>query len=350
MDVILLPFLQASAGPEREQHLSDLIFVHAAPIVRHELRRRLGLYVNHQGLNPRNPDAEDLYHEVIAKLVQVLNETQLRRNRGEVRNFRQYVTRVATNACHDYLRARSPARSRLSNNLRELLERHDDFAVWRVEGDTLCGFVPWRDENRPVFSSARLLELEENPDAFRSAISPTDSVHKIQLSVMVANIFRWVDGPVKFKSLVNLVAALLDVKDGTPAPLSDEYVAPDSPLAGRVFHFDSRLEAAEVLGRVWEEIRRLPAKQRDTLCLSFEDESGDDLFSLLVDAGITNWSLLAQELGRPLGVLMLLWQRMPMDNAAVADELNATRQQVVKWRFRALRRLEKELLLAKKVK
>jgi len=32
-----------------------------------------------------------------------------------------------------------------------------------------------------------------------------------------------------------------------------------------------------------------------------------------------------------------------MDNTGIAHELKATRQQVNKWRFRALRQLEKEL-------
>jgi hypothetical protein len=62
-----------------------------------------------------------------------------------------------------------------------------------------------------------------------------------------------------------------------------------------------------------------------------------------LDAGLTTMPEIAEAFGRPLEDLILLWQRMPMDNALVAQELNATRQQVNKWRFRALRQLEKEL-------
>src|SRR3954469_19426861 len=103
MDVILLPFLQSTEKSESEQLLSDLISVHAAPLVRHTLRQRLGFYVNQQGANPHNHEAEDLYRDVIAKLVQLLNDPQLKSGKVEIKNFRQYVSRVATNTYHDYL-------------------------------------------------------------------------------------------------------------------------------------------------------------------------------------------------------------------------------------------------------
>ena len=67
MDQLLLPYLQASDESERRQHLDHLLLVHAAPVVRQALRRRLGFYVDQRGINPRNQHAEDLYQQIIPR-------------------------------------------------------------------------------------------------------------------------------------------------------------------------------------------------------------------------------------------------------------------------------------------
>lgn len=347
MDVILLPYVRSGDESEREQLLSHLIFVYAAPLVRHTLRIRLGLYVNVQGVNSHNHDAEDLYHDVIAKLLQLLNDPRLKSGAVEVNNFRQYVTRVATNACHDYLRSKSPARSRLKNSLRDLLDRHHEFAVWKVEHETLCGLASWRGNGKSTAAANRVAELQERAVSLRSKIFRSDDIKRAPLAGVVQKVFTWAEGAVELDELVSALAALLDVKDYPAESLGDgeshnltERLTDSSP------HYDSGLEMRETLGRLWTEVRRLPPNHRDTFCLSFEDDSGDDLFSLLLDAGLVTLPQLAQELDRPLEQLMQLWQQMPMDSAGIADELNATRQQVNKWRFRALRQLEKVMMPA----
>src|SRR5579883_2976083 len=145
MDSALLPFLRSTDQAEREQLLSDLILLTAAPVIRRVLRQRLGFYVNQFGVNPHNLDAEDLYHVIVTKLLAALNDSRLRNEQIAIKSFRHYVSGLAVNACHDYLRAKSPARNRLKNNLRDIFERHRDFALWRADGNrTLCGFALWR--------------------------------------------------------------------------------------------------------------------------------------------------------------------------------------------------------------
>src|SRR5205085_10621168 len=203
MDSVLLPFLRSIGEAEREQHLSDLILFEAAPLVRNTLRQRLGFYVSHLGANPRNHDAEDLYHDVMATLIGLLNDPQLRPGQLAVKNFRQYVLRVATNACHDYLRAKSPARNRLKNNLRDLLERHTDFAQWRVgDGETLCGFTIWLNRNKSPSVVKRFSSLETKPQEFLSAKFPREDVRQVPLTRLVAEVFRWLDSPVEFERIV----------------------------------------------------------------------------------------------------------------------------------------------------
>jgi RNA polymerase sigma factor (sigma-70 family) len=263
--------------------------------------------------------------------------------RQAIKNFRQYVLRVATNACHDYLRAKSPTRNRLKNNLRDTLGRHPNFALWKAgDGETLCGFTAWLNRSKSPESFKRLASLDAKPKEFLSAKFSREDVRQVPLTRLAAEVFRWIDGPVDFERLVQLVALLLDVKDQPQQSLDEEGDWAES-LTDSSFRCESRLEMRELLQLLWAAVRRLPPKQRDSFCLSFADDGGDDLFTLLMDAGITTMPEIAEAFGRPLQELILLWQQMPMDNALVAVELNATRQQVNKWRFRALRQLEKQL-------
>jgi hypothetical protein len=77
--------------------------------------------------------------------------------------------------------------------------------------------------------------------------------------------------------------------------------------------------------------------------LSFEDEAGQDLFTMLRAAEIVNWNEIAQGMGRSVQEVVRLRGRMPMNGASVAEELRASRENVYKWRFRAIRRLKTEL-------
>ena len=89
MDQLLLPYLQASDESERQEHLDELLMVHAAPVVRQSLRRRLGFYVDQRGTNPHNQDAEDLYQEIMAKIVQALHDLRSPATTTKVRNLKQ---------------------------------------------------------------------------------------------------------------------------------------------------------------------------------------------------------------------------------------------------------------------
>jgi hypothetical protein len=48
-------------------------------------------------------------------------------------------------------------------------------------------------------------------------------------------------------------------------------------------------------------------------------------------------------MGRSVQDVVRLRERMPMNGASMAEELQASRENVYKWRFRAVRRLKTEL-------
>ncbi len=343
MDSVLVPYLSADDDGERQQHVEELLTVHVAPLIRKVLRRRLGFYVSAQGVNENNHDAEDLYQEAMTRVVQVLDQLQSSSN-TEIEDFDLYVSRIASNTCTDFLRAKSPARTRLKESLRHLLKRHEDLVSWEHDGEILCGFAPWRNTGKSAFSDQPLQHLETKLDSFKSLRFADEDVRLAPVSQIVAELFHWIGGPVEVDVLARMIAHLLDIKDGQIESLDDPSPARwDAYFVSSARLGDSHVEAIELLARVWQTVIQLPAEQRDAFALSFEDETGQDLFTVLRTAEIVNWDELAQGMGRSVEDVARLRVQMPMDGASVADELRTSRENVYKWRFRALRRLRMEL-------
>ncbi|MGI8839033.1 MAG: sigma-70 family RNA polymerase sigma factor [Pyrinomonadaceae bacterium] len=344
MDNLLLPYLSANEESERQQRLDELLTVRAAPIVRQTLRRRLGFYVSAQGINERNQDAEDLYQEAMTRIVQVLHDLHASSSGTDIDNFDHYVARIASNTCIDFLRAKSPARTRLKDSLRDLFRRHKDLVSWEYEKELLCGFAVWRNTGKTVFSGQASRDIETKTEAFRAARFPDEDVRAAPLPQVAAELFDWIGGPVEIDVLVRIVASLLDVRE-QPIESLDDDISPswNAYFAGTIPSSESTLQAKELLRQLWRAIIQLPPEQRDAFCLGFEDQAGQDLFSALLGAGIVTLKDLANGLGRSVEEVGRLRSRVPMDSATVAAELNASRDNVYKWRFRAVQRLKVEL-------
>src|SRR5262245_46522006 len=140
MDSMLKCVLDSKVEAERGRLLDEIILAQSAPLVRKVLRQRLSLYISHSGTNPNNPDAEDLYQEIIARLLQRLKDWIGGPDDHPIQNYRNLVITITVDACNDYLRGKAPARARLKNSLRDLLVRHRDFKTWKGENrKQLCG-------------------------------------------------------------------------------------------------------------------------------------------------------------------------------------------------------------------
>lgn len=347
MDQLLLSYLNSTEASECERSLSELILLHASPLVRQTLRHRLGFFVSQSGANPNNPEAEDLYHDTLAKIIERLNEAKANPHASVIRDFRQYVTRVATNVCHDHLRTKSPARARAKDKLRDLLDRHPDFSIWKNDANvTLCGFRAWHNRNSTGDSNEGMRQLKDNLELFTASEFPGEIVLHISLTRLVAGVFNQVGSPVDVEDLVDVVSNLQGIKDYPMESIDDDEQHWERRLIDSNVRCDTRLEAREMLKLLWDEIRQLPQKQRDAICFSFEDASGDDLFTLLLDADVAMLPQIATEIERTLERVLILWEQMPMDSQSLAAELNTTRPQINLWRFRALKQLEKQLTLS----
>lgn len=339
MDNLLLRLLNVRDEQERQQCLDELLTLHVAPIVRQVLRLRLGLYVNARGVNENNHDAQDLYQEAMTRMIEVLHSDQ--RSLATIENFERYVGRVVSNVCVDFLRSKYPARARLKDGLRDVFRRHGDLVSWQHGDEVLCGFAAWRDTGKPTVSD---YDVEPKMNAFRAARFADQDVRAVPLSQVVTELFHWTGGPVQIDVLVRMLAYVRDIREQEIESWND-HVAADFELK---FHRSTRsveadVETNEVLGRLWSIVKRLPPKQRDAFALRFHDDAGRDLFTALLVARIVDWKDLAEGLGRSVADLARLWIQMPMDSAAAANELRTSRENIHKWKFRAIQTLKVEL-------
>jgi hypothetical protein len=94
---------------------------------------------------------------------------------------------------------------------------------------------------------------------------------------------------------------------------------------------------------LWEELRRLPLKQRVALLLNLRDHQGEGCIALFPAIGIASFRQLAEALDLEAEKLAEIWNELPLDDARIADLLQLTRQQVINARKSARRRLERRL-------
>jgi len=160
---------------------------------------------------------------------------------------------------------------------------------------------------------------------------------------ILSEIFKQVGYPIEFDRLTEMVAALLMIKDLPPESLdqNDESLSRELIDAGPLP--DVRIEGCEMLQRMWEEVRRMPAIQRDIICFKFSDHSGEDFFNLITQARIATLKELTEVFGLSREQLAELALKMPMSIQALADHFGLTRQKISRMYHIALKRLLERL-------
>ena len=341
MDASLQPILQANNEAEREPLVERIFLDEMVPLIRKVLRQRLGFYLNHTGENSSQPDAEDLYQNILTKLIQRLNDCLAFPESKAIGNLRNLVITTTINTCNDYLRAKAPVRARLKNNLRDLFGRHQDFQLWKNErAENIAGFAVWGGREKDSNAMERVRNWQDDPSSFSVMEGAT---RPISTTKLVAEILRQAGGPVEFEALVTLLISLLGTRDHPPESLDQRQEDGSWQPVDPAQQDDLRLEGKAALQSLWEEIITLPANQRLTICLSLTDQNGNDLFSILMDAEAVSGARIAKDLGLSLEAWIELWREAPMENESLAARLKTSRAQINKWRFRGLQELRKRL-------
>jgi hypothetical protein len=212
-------------------------------------------------------------------------------------------------------------------------------ALWTNEASGLiCGFAQWRD--RGAASHQRLFEkIRQDPVEWIQTVGLVSvGINRAQLSSLLNALFQLSGSPIKLDDLVNIVADICREKDQPDEPLDTVM-----NLAAPTLDFETILEQQHMLALLWQEVCELPRRQRLALLLNFKDARGQDLVSLLPYTRTATIEQIAKAIDFPLVEFLRLWNKLPLDDATIAELLGATRQQVINLRKCARERLERRM-------
>lgn len=90
---------------------------------------------------------------------------------------------------------------------------------------------------------------------------------------------------------------------------------------------------------MWDEVGKLPLRQRIALLLNLRDVTGAGMLWLLPAVGVATIRQIAPVLEIHDDELARLWRDIPLDGATISRRLGCTRQQVINLRMAARKRL-----------
>ncbi len=326
MDPLLRPFVEATSETDADRELAALVEQQALPLARVIVRRKLRGMSGDDLARREIQDRDDVVSDAMVTLVERLHDVRVRPGAAEIDSLAGYTAAVVHSACAHYLRRRYPERTRLKNRLRYLLDSSSALAVWTVDDDLVCGLASWRD--RPIDPSA-LSRANRTAEGRREGWM---AMTRAELEPAAASLFASIGGPIEFDAFVRIACSIAGVVE--PRAAADAIV-----IASSAPSHDVTLDQHRALDRVWADVRELPVRQRLALLLNLRDVTGAGLLWLLPVAGIATIRQIAATLEIPDTEFAALWRELPLDDAAIAARLGATRQQVINLRMAARKRL-----------
>jgi len=345
-DALLQRYLRERDGNIAQECLERLLSSYVEPVVRDITRHRSRLNGTSSSSHEAQ-DEEDIRSEVVLQLISRLRELRTFRAQTPIEDFRGYVAATTYNAYHKYLRDKYPARWRLKNRLRYLLNHRANFAVWENEsGEYFCGLATWP---RNLASRNSVSEIQRGFPEFADSLAPGDSAGRMTLSELVSKLLVWRGCPVQLDELVGIVAQLQGIRD--PHTVHQfEYSEEDNGVSVCELLPDPNVDIATsleqklFLERLWKEVCQLPQRQRVALLLNLRDASAGDALILFTLTGIASLRRIAEALEIPPEELASLWNKLPLQDAEIAVLLGITRQQVINLRKSARERLARRVV------
>jgi hypothetical protein len=340
IDSLLEPLVQMSGAEEIDVFLSQLITVHAEPVINGIIRYKLRHNLNRSGAEA---GVEDLRQEAIAQLLVELQKLRSDIETHPIRDVRGLAAIITYRLCARWMRRQFPRQHALRNQIQYLLTRQAGFALWPDDNDEMkkliAGFAAWKGQ-RPSIEAASLRQLPQDERLLESLGSGGSSD---DLREALATIFTYVSGPVEFDELVKTVAALLQITDPKIESVDADLDDTMGELVGQEADVAWRVEKRIFLERLWEELRQLPLQQRVALLLNLRDHKGRGCIELFPATGIANIDQLAEALEMRVEQLAELWNDLPLEDSKIAEVLQQSRQQVISARQSARRRLARRL-------
>ncbi|HKQ52406.1 MAG TPA: hypothetical protein VJT74_08565 [Pyrinomonadaceae bacterium] len=335
VDILLLPFLEATTAEEEESILLRLLDEHINPVVAQILRHKLQPHPGQREGGYRSQEIEEAQHEIQLQLLKRLRQFKSRPDDKAIANLRSYVAAAARNACDEYLRRKFPQRRNLKDKVRYCLTTRPELALWEEVGKGLVsGLAEWREPARPVAEVGR----HDLPASVYAALRGV-AVQRLELHELIKTIFRAVGSPLGLDQLTDAVAKLQGVEDAQPIPFEAGTVPFSENLASPEASPDELIEYRQLLEQLWGEIRRLPRLQRAALLCNLKSPQGINVITLFPATGVATPRQIAEALEIPFAEFESLWGRLPLDDLSLADYLGVTRQQVINLRRSARDRL-----------
>jgi DNA-directed RNA polymerase specialized sigma24 family protein len=275
-DPLLLPWLTAENEALAQQLLNQLLVISASPIIRSIVGRKFPV---HQDGDP-GLDREDIVGEVLLRLLKYLR--LVKKERGSAlppENFANYVASITHHYCAEYLRQRYPQRRRLRDQLRYILTRQAEFALWMEEQAIwLCGFATWKATRRKAEVGFLLASLRQNPQLLVQSHSnwqslPSQNLQSWSLIDLLAAIFTYTGNPLELNALLTLTAEIKGIKDYHDVSVNDVMESEGSHLlAASMYDIgETQINQRLYLQEMWGAIRQLPLPNRIALLLNLHD-------------------------------------------------------------------------------
>src|SRR5687768_6647196 len=194
-DILLEPLLAETRDEQVDHLLSQLITVHAEPVIKGVIRFKLRLNSYRE---TQRAESDDIHQEVVLQLLAQLQRFRKLPEGHPISDLRGMAAVIAHRTCARWMRRQFPERHALKNRLHYLLTRQRGLALWDDDGKSLAGFAVWQKENKPAKAARHLSDVEGMLNHIRTLRSDKPQ----ELADAVAAILTHVGGPVEFDELV----------------------------------------------------------------------------------------------------------------------------------------------------
>lgn len=340
MDPLLHPILQTEDEAEAQRLLARLIEQHAQPLVREivcsEMRSDGSAFVD-----GHSPEVDDVCGEVVLQLLRRLRDLRDNPNQAPIASFRGYVAAVTYNTRSARLRRKYPERQRVKNRLRYVLNHDSRFAMWEAaNGACLCGLAHWKDAAGSAFPR----EQSGGESMLEQSIKQAPNLRQLVPRDLLDAVFMLSRQPIEIEELTSLAARIWDVQD---LQRVENENADGNEIWDRLpdtrANIATQVERRMQLALLWKEISELRPRQRAALLLNLRDANGQDMLPLFILMGVACLSEIAALLELRVEELAELWDRLPLDDATLAQRFGITRQQVINLRKSARERLARRM-------
>src|ERR1044072_4116329 len=146
IDVLLEPLLAEASDEQADELLSQLITVHAEPVIKAVIRYKLRLSTYRE---TQRAEADDIQQEVVLQLLAQLQRFRKLPDQHPISDLRGIAAVIAHRTCARWMRRQFPERHALKNRLHYLVSRQRGFALWEDDnGKSLAGFAVWQQQQK----------------------------------------------------------------------------------------------------------------------------------------------------------------------------------------------------------